>query len=120
MGRGVQLGSSAVPFKRSFQRNAHPLLPARCRVNPMARSFTPAGTSLSLAAGVPGLRADFTGGAGDLPRLCREGKLELTKALRSPDRSRGNSRRPSTRQRPEGSLREVRERLSPGTPAVFT
>ena len=59
----------------------------------MVSSFTPAARSLSVAAGVPGLRAHFTGGAGDPPSLCREGKLELTKALRSNDRARGNSRR---------------------------
>src|SRR5438093_13567438 len=37
--------------------------------------------------------SDMTRGAGNPPRLCREGKLELTKAPRSSDRGGGNSRR---------------------------
>jgi hypothetical protein len=37
--------------------------------------------------------ADVTGGARYPPALSREGKLELTKASRSPDRGCGNSRR---------------------------
>src|SRR5436309_7116433 len=53
--------------------------------------------------GVPGLRAHFAGGAGDPPRLCREGKRKLTES--SKEFPKG-----SARQRPEGSLREVRER----------
>src|SRR5437773_12394781 len=53
--------------------------------------------------GVPGLRAHFTGGAGNPPRLCREGKRKLTES--SKEFPKG-----SARQRPEGSLREVRER----------
>jgi hypothetical protein len=48
--------------------------------------------------------------SGDPSRICREGKLELTEALRSLDRSRENSRRSSARQNPKGSLREVRKR----------
>lgn len=61
---------------------------------------------------VPGLRADFTEGAGDPPRVCRDGKRKLTEsAMEFPKASAG--------QTSEGSLREVRERVSPGTSAIF-
>ena len=68
--------------------------------------------SSAAGAGVPGLRADFTEGAGYPPRVYPEGKRKLTESAREfPKASDG--------QTPEGSLREVRERLSPSTPAIF-
>ena len=56
--------------------------------------------------------AHFTGGAGDPPRLCREGKRKLTES--SKEFPKG-----SARQRPEGSLREVRERRIPRHPLLM-
>ena len=53
-----------------------------------------------------GLRADFAGGAGNPPRLCREGRRKLTESAKEFPKV-------SARQSPKGSLREARKRLSP-------
>src|SRR5439155_1899876 len=50
-------------------------------------------------------RADFTEGAGDPLRLCQEGKRKLTESAKEFPKV-------SAWQSPEGSLREVRERMA--------
>src|SRR2546422_878450 len=60
--------------------------------------------------GMPGLRADFAGGAGDPPRLCQKGKRKLTESAKEfPKASVGYPLRGRVQwvMSPEGSLREA-------------
>ncbi len=68
--------------------------------------------------GVPGLRANVAGRSGDPPRLCWEGKLELSEALRSETAAEGipESFHPAEFGR---VAPEAREQLIPVTPVSW-
>ena len=82
-----QMAASAVPFKRSFQRNEHthslPMLPCKSEGPSVERSTA---TFLYERRRAEAQR-DFTPWSGNPPRLGWVGKLELTEALRSQDRN---------------------------------